>query len=259
MSIYIWTIQSVLKKHTSTNSLRNSVHKGRTRPPALDEIQTLQGQRKSSERVCALTGGSMAGYQPFRLILGARQHEAGVIRATGQGRGFEHPHSCCDSIKQPVQLRGRQKKKSSKFSGHHWLNVLNANASWRPAFFWAVRPNAECIFLEEKIGRGSRFDEPSSLPALASSKCDSFHTNAFSLLLRKASYVLFFRVRIFCTKGINKRTFGAFSFLRGRNIWIFMCSLGHVLFLMFSPISTQKQTHRMCKIQLWNTTALLPC
>lgn len=65
--------------------------------------------------MCALTGGSTAGYQPLRLILHVRQHGAGVIRATGQGRGFEHPQSCCDLIKQRVRLqlrRGRRKTSS---------------------------------------------------------------------------------------------------------------------------------------------------
>lgn len=105
-------IVHVTKKHTSTKSLKDGLHRGRVKPSALCEIQTLQGQRKSSECVCVLTGGSTAGYQPLRLILRVRQHGAGMIRATGQGRGFDHPQSCCDLIKQPVrpQLRlGRRK------------------------------------------------------------------------------------------------------------------------------------------------------
>lgn len=45
-------IVRVTKKHTSTKSLKDSVHRGRIKPAALCVIQTLQGRRKSSECVC---------------------------------------------------------------------------------------------------------------------------------------------------------------------------------------------------------------
>lgn len=115
-SVYlsIWWYVS-LTNHTSTKTSQRHCPQGtrQASSPVCDSDITRTEKEQRASSVCVRSQvAPRLDTSPSDWFFMSDKHGAGVIKATGQDWGFEHPQSSCDLIKQPVQLqlrRGRKK------------------------------------------------------------------------------------------------------------------------------------------------------